>query len=132
MAAKKGKKASKPAKGGREKSGKYRADGMPVGVPFKKGHVANPRGRPKIAAEVKALAREYSEDAIMRLVALMMQDDDRRTAKAAADSILDRGIGKPEQAITGRDGAPLIDLRATEARSIVLDVLERLVPGDAD
>lgn len=64
---------------------------------FAPGQSGNPGGRPKEAAEVTALAKEYSLEAINRLVELMRQTDDKRLAKAACDSILDRGLGKPAQ-----------------------------------
>lgn len=75
---------------------------------FKPGKSGNPGGRPKEAAEVKALAQEYGAEAIDKLVALLRGEDDR-VAKAAADSLLDRGFGKPGQAVemTGADGGPL-------------------------
>lgn len=65
---------------------------------FKPGQSGNPGGRPKEAAEVKALAREYGPEAIEKLVALMRADDPR-VSKAAADSLLDRGYGKPAQSL---------------------------------
>jgi hypothetical protein len=65
---------------------------------FQKGQSGNPGGRPKEAAEVKALAREYGAEAIEKLVTLL-RGDDARVAKAAADSLLDRGFGKPGQSI---------------------------------
>lgn len=73
---------------------------------FKKGQSGNPGGRPKECAEVKALAREYGAEAVEKLVALM-RGEDERVAKAAADSLLDRGYGKPGQAVelSGPDGA---------------------------
>ena len=75
---------------------------------FQPGKSGNPGGRPKEAAEVKALAQEYGAEAIEKLVALLRGEDDR-VAKAAADSLLDRGFGKPGQAVemTGADGGPL-------------------------
>lgn len=66
---------------------------------FQKGQSGNPGGRPKECAEVKALAQQHSLEAIHRLVELMRQSEDKKLAKAAADSLLDRGLGKPAQAV---------------------------------
>lgn len=75
---------------------------------FRKGQSGNPGGRPKECAEVKALAREHGAEAIAKLVELM-RGEDLRTAKAAADSLLDRGYGKPGQAVelSGPGGAAM-------------------------
>lgn len=73
---------------------------------FQKGQSGNPGGRPKEDAEVKALARTAGPEAIEKLLELM-RGDDRRTALAAAQALLDRGFGKPAQAITGDEGGPV-------------------------
>ncbi len=73
---------------------------------FQKGQSGNPGGRPKEDAEVKALARTAGPEAIEKLLELM-RGDDRRTALAAAQALLDRGFGKPAQAITGEEGGPV-------------------------
>lgn len=73
---------------------------------FQKGQSGNPGGRPKEDAEVKSLARATGPEAIDKLVELM-RGDDRRTALAAAQALLDRGFGKPAQAITGEEGGPV-------------------------
>ena len=65
---------------------------------FKPGTSGNPGGRPKECAEVKALAREFGAEAIEKLAALM-RDEDKRTALAAAQALLDRGYGKPSQSV---------------------------------
>lgn len=70
---------------------------------FEKGQSGNPGGRPKESAAVKALARQHSEKAVMRLVGLI-DSANEATALAAANAILDRAIGKPPQAIVGGDG----------------------------
>lgn len=65
---------------------------------FQPGQSGNPGGRPKECAEVKALAREYGQEAIEKLVALM-RGEDNRIAQAAAQALLDRGYGKPSQSV---------------------------------
>lgn len=62
------------------------------------GQSGNPGGRPKVAAEVRDLAREHGSRAIDRLVALM-KSQNQSVALRAAEAILDRGFGRPMQAI---------------------------------
>lgn len=77
---------------------------------FKPGQSGNPKGRKpvgeepavrrKILADVKQLAKEASEDAINTLVAIMKDKAAPPAARAsAANAILDRGWGKPQQII---------------------------------
>lgn len=76
---------------------------------FQPGVSGNPSGRPKEATEVKALARSHSKAAVKKLVALM-DSDDEKTALAAANSVLDRGIGKPAQVLIGDSDEDAIKL----------------------
>lgn len=75
---------------------------------FQPGQSGNPSGRPKENAEIKALAKSYGKDAIEKMAALL-ESDDEKVRLAAAQALLDRGYGKPAQAIVGgdEDDAPL-------------------------
>jgi hypothetical protein len=69
-------------------------------MPFEKGKSGNPGGRPKVVGEVQALAREYSEEAISALRDIIRDKKAPPAARCvAANSILDRGYGRPSQTI---------------------------------
>jgi hypothetical protein len=71
------------------------------GRPFPKGVSGNPGGRPRVLADVQELAREKSPEAINTLVAIMDNEKAPPAARvAAANSLLDRGYGKPTQPIS--------------------------------
>jgi hypothetical protein len=74
----------------------------------KGGPSPNPGGRPKEVAEVKELARVHTAAAIETLVRLL-NGPDPKASVAAARELLDRGYGRPSQAleVTGEDGKPL-------------------------
>lgn len=63
----------------------------------------------KALAEIRSLARSHTESALNVLVGVMGQTDAPPAARVqAANSILDRGWGKPAQPISGdEDGAPV-------------------------
>lgn len=78
-------------------------------MPWKPGQSGNPGGMPKGALDVKQLARNHTIAAIETLAAIMQDRDAVPAARvAAANSLLDRGFGKPSQEITGADGGPLL------------------------
>ncbi len=69
---------------------------------FLPGQSANPGGRPAVVREVRNLARQYTEAAVLTLVSIAA---DRKAPAAARVSacaeLLNRGHGRPEQAIAG-------------------------------
>jgi Family of unknown function (DUF5681) len=64
---------------------------------WKKGVSGNPGGRPRGVAEVRALAMTFTAEAIETLAAIMRNVKAPPQARAAAaNALLDRGVGKPE------------------------------------
>jgi hypothetical protein len=67
--------------------------------PFAKGVSGNPGGRPRILAEIRELARTYTEPAPLALVEIMQRGRNESARVAAAQAVLDRGWGRPVQAL---------------------------------
>lgn len=77
-------------------------------MPFKKGQSGNPGGRPKADKRLKELAREKTELALNTLIAIAENGKESASARvAAANAILDRGWGKPTQAVVGDPEQPI-------------------------
>ena len=69
-----------------------------------------PKGsRSKITAEIRELAQVHTAEALNTLVSVMRTGESEAARVAAANSVLDRGFGKPAQALqhTGGDGGPV-------------------------
>ena len=93
----------------------------------------NPGGRPNVVREVRQLAQQYAPDAIRRLVTLLHSEDDR-VCVAAAQALLDRALGKPEQAISVAAGPtlPLGGVISPEDAATVYTLLMAAEPGSVD
>ena len=80
---------------------------------WKPGESGNPGGRPKKRHDLQALARTYTPLAIATLVSIARTSDNDNAPRAAADSLLNRGWGTPENAATvliggaENNGAPM-------------------------
>jgi hypothetical protein len=76
---------------------------------FCRGVSGNPGGRPKVLADVQELARQYAPAAIVELARLALKAKSETARIAAIRELLDRGYGRPRQAmeITAPAGDPL-------------------------
>lgn len=92
-------KRTKGAKTGRPRSGK---------PPQPSDDARNDAGRPTLpdtVADVRTAARMYTADALRTLDEIMMSKSaDSRARSAAAVALIDRGWGRPAQAVTGENG----------------------------
>ena len=66
-----------------------------------------PGQRTKAKIELMEAAKVYTAEALETLAHVMRSGDSEAARVAAADKLLDRGHGKPAQAITGADGGPI-------------------------
>lgn len=69
----------------------------------------------KTPTEIRSLARSHTGAAINCLVGIMNKESAPETSRvAAANSLLDRGWGKPTQPIAGDDDAPPVKFTTIE------------------
>lgn len=95
-------------------------------MPFKKGQSGNPGGRPKADKRLKELAREKTELALNTLIGIAENEKESASARvAAANAILDRGWGKPCQAL---EHSGEVDNGITEIRRVIVSPGEVLSP----
>jgi Family of unknown function (DUF5681) len=102
---------------------------------FKPGVSGNPGGRPKkpdtieakkIIADVRTLARELAPEAVATLKSVMQDPKSPPAARiGAATVILDRGYGKPGQAVTVSGAVEMYDLEKLSDED--LETLERIL-----
>jgi hypothetical protein len=83
--------------------------------PWPKGVSGNPRGRPKFYGPIQELARLETEAALQTLVEIMHRGKPDAARVAAAQAVLDRGWGRPVQALehSGPEGSPLLSMNLT-------------------
>jgi hypothetical protein len=98
------------------------------GRPFKKGKSGNPGGRPKVIAELRALARAHAPDAIEELARLAIKARSEAARVAAIRELLDRGYGKAGQAPITENEVNPSDLTAEELRKELLAEFAALFP----
>jgi hypothetical protein len=66
---------------------------------FRKGQSGNPGGRPKVHGDVQELARQYAPTVIVELARLALKAKSETARIAAIRELLDRGYGRPRQAM---------------------------------
>ncbi len=90
---------------------------------FKPGRSGNPSGRPKIIGHIRDLARQYAEDAIKTLAAIMIDEKAPPSARIfAANSLLDRGWGKATTYVESE--ANPFDALTLEEKRALLEAIE--------
>ncbi len=89
-------------------------------MPFVKGQSGNPGGRPNVVGEVQQLARQHTTAALQTLVSVMSDEEAPAAARvAAANAVLDRGYGRPPQAMTVSKSNDLADFSDAELVAII-------------
>jgi hypothetical protein len=76
---------------------------------LKKGQSGNPGGRPKRNADIGAVARTHTKEALAVLLDIARSGKSESARVSAASALLDRGWRRPRQALehTGADGGAI-------------------------
>jgi hypothetical protein len=83
-----------------------------------KGQSGNPKGRPKAPEDIAALCRVHTVECINVLVETMRLKSHKDRIQAA-QTLLDRGWGKPRQSVELSADSDAIGLHLTAARALV-------------
>ena len=99
------------------------------GRPWPKGVSGNPRGRPEFYGPIQELARQQTEAALETLVEIMQHGRNESARVAAAQAVLDRGWGRPVQALehSGPEGSALLPADLTVLPDVQLAQLSALL-----
>jgi hypothetical protein len=89
-----------------------------AGGHFVKGQSGNPRGRVDARFDITEMAKKYGPECI-RVIADLLHDEDARIRLTAATTLLDRGFGRPVQAVAdATNGQNITFLHLVAARAI--------------
>lgn len=94
-----------------------------AGRPFEKGTSPNPGGRPKLIREFQELLAKECYPLANQALIKALSSENEKVQMLAVRETYDRLFGKPVQAITGEDGAPLVPT------GDLLDALRKLAGG---
>ena len=78
--------------------------------PWKKGSSGNPAGRPPAPVDIAALARVHGPRCV-EVAAELLDDPDPRIRLGALNALLDRGFGRPVQAIAATNDIPTLQFQ---------------------
>lgn len=101
------------------------------------GRSLNPGGQPRAAVEVRALLEQNTVKAAQRVIE-MMDDADPKIALAAANSILDRVLGRAKQAVEVQGPgvnavlAALITKKEKAEREVIEGEIAEQTPKDTE
>ena len=104
-----------------------------IGRPFQPGKSGNPGGRPRTVQSIQELARKHTIEALDVLVQIMLNEKAPPNARvAAANTLLDRGYGKPPTFSTADAGAfkKAVDMSDDELAAIIARANLTLVKSD--
>ncbi len=105
---------------------------------WKPGQSGNPKGMEPGVGHVRELARQHTEESIEKLVEIMRDENAPPSAQgAAANSLLDRGWGRPDQSVSIDPGHSLLTIldeieRRAELRTIEGETIDNDTQPDGD
>ena len=90
---------------------------------FERGRSGNPGGRPKSVVSLQLAARAHMHTALWALVEIATKGKSEASRVAAANSLLDRGFGRPIQSLEMTMDAGLVAKKMSELSDIELATL---------
>lgn len=103
-----------------------------MGKPFAKGRSGNPGGRPRLPVELRARAQAVTGDMLDTLVALARDPGQPGNVRvSAANSVLDRGHGRPVATVSVGAKHSLADYSTAELFALAAAFVDERGPAPA-
>jgi len=98
---------------------------------FRPGQSGNPGGRPRVAGEIRDLARQHTATALATLAEIAERGENESARVAAASALLDRGWGKPGVPLLADESPRIISFTISNPRLPNLAAPRLAAPDDA-